>query len=86
MSNVYYKKYDFSDFTVRESKKGYIVEYNCRVQGGITNRKVLIKFSKQFPQGLDLSKECDDGFSWGDYIYKHRDSAQIVLRKGIEVR
>lgn len=86
MSNIYSKTYDWSDFTVRESNKGYIIESNSRVQGCATHRKVLIRFSEQFPKGLNLNEECGTGFSWGDYIFHNRDFAEIVLRKGIEVK
>lgn len=87
MSSIYSKTYDWSDFTVRESNKGYIIESNSRVQGCATHRKVLIRFSNQFPKGLNLNdEEYETGFSWGDYIYHNRDSAEVILRKGIEVR
>jgi len=87
MSNIYSKQFDCTDFTVRESNKGYIIEYNSRYQGGVTNRKVLIRYSKQFPKGVNLHEDCcGAGFSWGDYIYMKRDFAEIVLRKGIEVK
>lgn len=89
-NNIYSKTYDWSDFIVKESKKGYIIEYNCRVQGGVTNRKVLIRFSSnQFCKGIDLNKSpinVPNGKTWGEIIYDHRDLAEVVLRKGIEVR
>lgn len=77
MTNVYSEtgNYGHTKYTVRESKKGYIIEVNSDFEDEFNGSKMLVKFSKLFPKGLNLSEK-------GSQLIVMRHDSGINLRKG----
>jgi hypothetical protein len=87
MSKIAYKRYgEWSGYTIRESDKGWIIEYTSRIQGELTGRKILMPYTDDFPRGCDLTQEWSDICETGQALAEHDRTPSKVLRKGILVR
>jgi len=76
-NNIYTEtgNYSHTIYTIRESKKGFIIEVNSDLNNDFNGSKILIKFSEQFPKGLDLNSK-------GSELIILRHDLGTTLKKG----
>ena len=91
MEKHYEKNYDWSGYTVRTSKKGWIIEGWSRISGGRSGWKHLLYYDDAPPYNAstDLGDHHNNVMSVGDYIYiigQHPLGPARVLRRGDTVR
>ena len=67
-------------YTVRPSKRGWIVERWSRVQGAITDSRHLVAYSEHWPEGADLGGRWNDMLKLGDVIAMDAPVARVLKR------
>jgi len=79
---------EWTGYTVRPSRKGWIIETWSQIQSTITDRKLLVPYSGDAPEGADLMSDWNLAFKLGDIIhYWSRTHETVrVLRKGHRVQ
>lgn len=94
MSNIYERESDFGGQTIKESKKGWLVEGWSRYQGNRTGYRFLIPFEKcGVKQGKNLEEDYNDGMTNGEYLLQdywitmdNNYKSIKILNKGYEVQ
>ena len=91
MTNTYEKSSEYGGYTVRESKKGWIVEGWSRYQGNITDWKRLVPFGVwDYQRGQDLEARHNEYMAVGhaiqDYARNDGNDNVMVLKKGYIVQ
>lgn len=80
-NNVYTRAGEWSEYTVREGKTGWIVEGESRITGNRTGYKILIPYSRSVYQaGADLNGVHNDLMTVGEYIYDERHFGKWLNR------
>ena len=80
---MFEKKGDWSEYTIREDQRGWIVEGNSRIQGCRTNYKWLIPFEKSmYVAGANLNEMHNNYMTKGEYIFEAEREDRRILRSG----
>ena len=81
---VHDQKHEWTGYTISESKKGFILDRWCAVQGATTGRRILVPYGSTFPKGTDFSAQWNAYITKGEafcYAATELKSAK-VLRRG----
>jgi len=84
MENTYTREWDRSGYTVRQSKKGWMVEGWSRMSGSISGRKVMVPFSDQIGPGQNLYAAWNSTMTYGDIVYERAKNGKniTIVRNG----
>lgn len=84
------KTSEYGGYTVRESKKGWIVEGWSRYQGNLTDWRKLVPFGVWgYQKGQDLAAQHNSFMTVGEAIhdYAYNDNKNVrILNKGYLVQ
>lgn len=82
------RKWEWSGYTVRPGKAGWIVENWSGIQGQTSGRKILVPYGPEWSEGADLHSNINECTQLGEYIYEFGPASggARVLRTGSVVR
>lgn len=88
MREVYEKKGEWSSYTVKRGKTGWIVMFLSQVQGEFTGRRVLVPYTCSVAEIMDPSSKWNEWMNLGDYVATvlAKDPHVRVLRHGWPVK
>jgi len=88
METEYVYEGEWSSYTIRRTKRGFVVTFYSRISGEITHREVLLFYTKELQKDIDLDDKWNDFFDYHDIIAdraKHLFGAKL-MRKGFVVQ
>lgn len=87
MAYVFKRSGEWAGYSVRETAKGYTVEFWSAVQGGTSGYKALVPFSTRHPKGMNLDAEWNDFCSTGEHLADAAYGPEArTLRTGVRAR
>jgi len=67
---TYEKNGEWGGYSIKESKKGWIIEGWSRIQGNTTDYKILLPYeSTDYMKGQNLEEDHNDYMSIGSYLF-----------------
>lgn len=84
--NYYIDENEWGGYSVAQTKKGWVVSGWTKMQGYLTDWKVLVKPFDNIPHGVDLRSKWSDVANVAEFIFeKGQEEPDMILRTGWRV-
>lgn len=81
---IWRRESEWGERTIQATPRGYLVRQDIRIQGERTGMAVLIRYSAEWPAGIDSLDEANDwGWAPGDNLCEHARAALQAERYGV---